>query len=127
MSKLDEIKVDYWEETDLNGQRTVLTCQEVDYHRNGISGIGFHIVKFHDKANGPMVGILFSSPANNWGALKENNTGYCAVFNRDRLKDDDYRFMYNSWRGDVFEPFLRRCIAEYDKEFDKVLKGSPNA
>lgn len=75
---------------------------KVAYHRNGISGIGFHVCTFTMK-DGPrthhMVGVLFEEE------------GACAVFDIDMLKVDNIEFAQgNSWRGDEFEPELRKAI-----------------
>ena len=97
-----------FEHANLRGEESKLTIEEVDYHRNGIGGIGFHIVKFLDHANGPMVAIIFPEP------------GAVAVFNRDRLKEDDTRFFYNSWRGDVYEPYMREALKDNERRWHET-------
>ena len=74
----------------------------IDYHRNGICGAPFHVVLFHDE-HSRKVGILFEPD------------GYCAVFNVDWLHAGDIAFGSNSWRGDRFEPSLRKAVADYQR------------
>jgi hypothetical protein len=74
----------------------------VDHHRNGISGHPFDLVLFRDighKSN-LMLGILFEEPH------------YCAVLDVEKLAAGDIEFGSNSWRGDNYEPFLRRAIEQ---------------
>ena len=91
--------------------------EEIEYHRNGVSGEGFHIVKFISPSDGPMVAILFrgehDEDEDKADKEKEGSNGRCAVFNRDKLKEDDFRFFYNSWRGDHYEPAMRQAIFEH--------------
>lgn len=94
---------------EMRGHTEDLTIEEVDYHRNGVGGIGFHIVKFTQPSEGPMLGIVFPED------------GAVAVFNRDKLKEDEIRFFYNSWRGDVYEPYLREAIRLSE---DKLSNGT---
>lgn len=72
----------------------------IDYHRNGICGAPFHVVLFHEAAS-RKVGIVFDREA------------HCAVLDVDLLHRGDIAFASNSWRGDRFEPALRKSIAEY--------------
>ncbi len=83
-----------------------LDIREVSYHRNGISGNGFHVVQFKFKEDGVslnMIGIVFEEPGN------------VAVFDRQLLSVGIAEFIKNSWRGDRFEPALRRAIKRYEK------------
>ena len=73
----------------------------IDHHRNGIAGAPFHVVLFHD-GDGRKVGILFDREA------------HCAVLDVDKLHAGDIAFGSNSWRGDSFEPDLRRAIARHN-------------
>lgn len=77
---------------------------EVDYHRNGISGIGFNVVRFTDSASAPgeFVAVLFPE------------AGACAVLNVPMLAQGNIAFGEgNSWRGDHFEGALREVIKQY--------------
>jgi len=66
---------------------------EVDYQRNGVSGEGFHVVKFTD-ARGTFIGIIFEASKT------------VAVVNPLDLHDH--------WRGDSFEPGLRAVVANWE-------------
>lgn len=67
------------------------------YHRNGITGNGFHIILFkHDKKE--MVGIVFEE------------SGSVAVLDRGLLSKGEISFGVNSHRGDMFEKALRKAI-----------------
>ena len=86
------------------GEESV-AIEAVAYHRNGIGGAGFHVVTFTDSEAelGPihgaaMVGIVFEEE------------GRVAVFDRVLLGKGEIGFGVNSWRGDHYEPILRRAI-----------------
>ena len=74
---------------------------DIARHRNGIQGAPFDVVLFKD--GGPegsrKVGILFEEPY------------YCAVLDIAKLAAGDIAFASNSWRGDQYEPHLRKAIA----------------
>lgn len=70
---------------------------DIAYHRNGIGGAPFHVILFEDDS-GRKVGIVFDEPY------------HCAVLDVDKLAAGDIAFTSNSWRGDQFEPILRRAI-----------------
>ena len=75
----------------------------VEHHRNGVSGAPFNVVLFTD--HGPhgsrKLGIVFEA------------AHHVAVFDLAKLAAGDIAFGSNSWRGDQFEPRLRRLIAEH--------------
>lgn len=78
---------------------------KVAYHRNGVLGEGFHVCTFYDKEEkANMVGIVFKGP------------GQVAVFNQELLGKGIIEFAVNSFRGDVFEPFLRDAIQKWENE-----------
>ncbi len=83
-----------------------LDIQEIAYHRNGISGLGFHAIRFRWQPEGAknkenFLGILFEEE------------GSCAVIGLDRIESQGVEFAKgNSWRGDYFEPELRKAILE---------------
>ena len=70
------------------------------HHRNGIGGAPFAVILFEDAgAEGSRkVAILFE------------HDGQCAVLDIDKLAQGDIAFGSNSWRGDHFEPSLRKAI-----------------
>ena len=81
-------------------KRRVRKVEQCQTHRNGISGAPFHVLIFNDPDAGRMVGIVFE---------REHHV---AVFNLDKLALGNIAFGENSWRGDVYEPFLRQAIAK---------------
>lgn len=81
-----------------------LTFHQIKYHRNGVSGAPFHVLRFRDEAEGEMLGIVFE------------NRYHVAVLNLDRLDVRDIGFGSNSWRGDKYEPHLRMAIKELEAE-----------
>ncbi len=84
-------------------------------HRNGISGAPFHVVIFHDPDEGRMLGIVFEEKH------------HVAVFNLDKLALGNIAFGVNSWRGDVYEPDLRRAIAENENAIVAEQLGDEEA
>jgi hypothetical protein len=79
----------------------------VDRHRNGIAGEPFHVAIFdedkaaHAEDQGRKVGIVF------------DESGYCAVLDIAKLAAGDIAFGTNSWRGDAYEPLLRKAIRKH--------------
>ncbi|MBC7816370.1 MAG: hypothetical protein IAG10_05705 [Planctomycetaceae bacterium] len=81
-----------------------LHIDHVQYHRNGISGAPFHALIFRDPSIGRMLGIVFEQEH------------HVAVFDLDKLFLGDIAFGSNSWRGDHYEPHLRRPIKQATQE-----------
>jgi hypothetical protein len=95
-----------------------IQVSEVSYHRNGCNGTGFHAVLFTadiemtteeeaerwnipanpGERNAKFLGIVFDKP------------GSCAVICLDHIGKYGVRFGQNSWRGDHYEPELRKAI-----------------
>ena len=77
-----------------------LTIMDFAHHRNGIGGAPFAVILFEEAgAEGSRkVAILFEQD------------GHCAVLDVDKLAQGDIAFGSNSWRGDRFEPSLRKAI-----------------
>ena len=73
---------------------------DFDRHRNGIDGAPFHAALFYDSAdeNTQKVAILFDQPH------------HCAVLDVTKLAQGNIAFGVNSYRGDTFEPALRKAI-----------------
>ena len=80
---------------------------KIEYHRNGVSGEGFHIVNFKMRQDREyervMIAIVFHTPH------------HIAVFDFDKLKEGNFDWLANSWRGDDFEPELREAIRLYEE------------
>src|SRR4051812_14154098 len=76
-----------------------LHIEQLQRHRNGISGAPFHVVLFRDPDEGRMLGVVFDTEY------------HVAVFNLDKLTLGNIAFGVNSWRGDRYEPYLRTAIS----------------
>jgi hypothetical protein len=66
-------------------------------HRNGVCGAPFNVILFDD-GESRKLGIVFDAP------------NHCAVLDLTKLAEGDIAFGSNSYRGDRFEPPLRRVI-----------------
>lgn len=88
-----------------------LTIEAIDFHRNGVTGEGFHVVLFTDVEYGPFVGIVFDEP------------GHVAVLQQEKLSKHVIGSFENAWRGDHFEPILRKAIAEYQQSLFGVERS----
>lgn len=77
-----------------------LTIIDIAHHRNGVCGAPFAVVLFEDAGaeGSSKVAVLFEQD------------GQCAVLDIDKLAQGDIAFGSNSWRGDHFEPSLRKAI-----------------
>lgn len=76
-----------------------LQIENIQHHRNGVCGAPFHVLIFRDPDEGRMLGIVFREDY------------HVAVFNLDKLAVGNITFGVNSWRGDRYEPHLRKAIA----------------
>lgn len=81
-----------------------LRIEQIQHHRNGISGAPFHVLIFRDPDEGRMLGIIFEQEH------------HVAVFNLDKLALGNIAFGVNSWRGDQYEPHLRWFIEQMTQE-----------
>jgi hypothetical protein len=72
----------------------------IAHHRNGVAGAPFDVILFkeHGQEGSRKVGIIFDEPH------------YCAVLDIQLLATGDIAFGSNSWRGDDYEPHLRKAI-----------------
>jgi hypothetical protein len=76
----------------------------IAHHRNGVAGQPFDVILFKEIGQGGSrkVGIVFDEP------------NYCAVLDIGLLAAGDIAFASNSWRGDDYEPHLRKAIKQQD-------------
>ncbi len=81
---------------------------EIAYHRNGISGEGFHAVRFVHRVDGPR------SKPQEFLATVFPAKGHVSVISLDLISSAGVAFGLNSWRGDTFERSLRRAIKKHD-------------
>lgn len=92
-----------------------LRIENIQYHRNGISGAPFHVLIFRDPEAGRMLGIVF------------DGQHHVAVLNLDKLALGNIAFGENSWRGDQYEPHLRKAIVEHQRTLDAESIGGKEA
>ena len=88
-----------------------LHIDNIQYHRNGVSGAPFHVLLFRDPDEGRMLGIVFQQEY------------HVAVFNLDKLALGNIAFGVNSWRGDRYEPHLRKAVVEHERTLDAETPG----
>ena len=88
-----------------------LRIENIQHHRNGISGAPFHVLIFRDPDEGRMLGIVFQQEH------------HVAVFNLDKLAIGNIAFGVNSWRGDQYEPHLRKAIIDHQRTLDAESCG----
>lgn len=74
-----------------------------DRHRNGICGAPFTVAIIEDSESCKLA-ILFDAP------------DHCAVLDLEKLSNGDIAFGSNSYRGDCYEPGLRRMLARLNPE-----------
>ena len=84
----------------------MLKIQQIEYHRNGVCGNGFYVVKFKRNRQN-MLAIVFDTPGN------------VAVFDLNLLAKGNITFGENSWRGDNFEDWLRKELENYEYEMTR--------
>jgi hypothetical protein len=84
-----------------------IKVRAIDYHRNGIGGAPFHVAIFDEDKHADdqcrKVAIIFERP------------DHCAVLDIAKLATGDIAFGSNSWRGDEYEPHLRRAIKRFNQ------------
>lgn len=83
-----------------------LTILNIARHRNGMDGAPFHAVIFRDQEpeGGVKLGIVFEQA---W---------HTAVLDIAKLVGGDIEFGTNSWRGDLYEPHLRKALKQLEAE-----------
>lgn len=95
---------------------------EADWHRNGVSGVGFSVAVVKDPAEGRMLVIDFSGE-------QGSDYGYTAVLNLDMAAEGNiYMFGQgkhaggNAWRGDVLGDQYRPLVkAALDAQYKEML------
>ena len=87
-----------------------ITILKIHRHRNGIGGAPFNAIVFADTGEGASVkvGIVFDA------------SGHTAVLDINKLVECDVAFGSNSWRGDAYEPHLRRAITRYERDHEAL-------
>ena len=80
-----------------------LRIENIQRHRNGVSGAPFYVLLFRDPDESRMLGIVFEQAY------------HVAVFNLSKLTLGNITFGVNSFRGDHYEPHLRNAIALFEE------------
>jgi hypothetical protein len=83
-----------------------LTVKNVEYHRNGISGLPFYVGIVESIEDGKKRDMLVVRFVENADTMTGNVV--CAAF--DLAKLPDIRFMHNSFRGDHFHVAMDEAI-----------------
>lgn len=84
-----------------------LIIENIQHHRNGTCGAPFHVLVFRDPDEGRMIGIVFEQEY------------HVAVFNLDKLAIGNIAFGVNSWRGDRYEPHLRKAVHAFSTSSER--------
>lgn len=83
-----------------------IRVDEVAFHRNGVSGEGFHALLFREREGRhwrKFLASVFEGP------------GVLSVICLDLVAEHGVASFENAWRGDHYEPHLRKAIAEYEE------------
>ena len=84
--------------------KTEIKINNIAHHRNGICGAPFWAITFTDSLYGEFIAAVFEQDY------------HVAVFNIELLAQGNINFGENSWRGDYYEPKLRKAIEDYQKQ-----------
>lgn len=89
----------------INGQKLLA----IDYHRNGITGLPFHVAIIEEregKEHRKMLVIRFLD------GDKDTGQTVCAAFDIKKLAQEEIRFFFNSWRGDYYHELIDKYLAQ---------------
>ena len=81
-----------------------LTVEQIEYHRNGVCGVPFHVVIAKEQGRNMLI-VRFDKKAD-----KRADGVLCAAFDLDLLSKGDIRFGQNSWRGDWYAIEVDKAI-----------------
>lgn len=94
-------------------RHTQKKLKSIAYHRNGISGLGFHVAIVEEKdedGTREMLVIRFPKEAD-----KETGNVVCAAFDFALLDKREIKFFHNSCRGDHYSDFMDAEIEKWEK------------
>ena len=101
-----------------------MRIDKIDYHRNGVGGEGFYVVKFHDRSDSEtddkvcrrdLIAVVF---------VQRDADGYTdaeATIQTCRIAVLEPANVGARWRGDVFAPDIVKAIMRRESA---VLTGS---
>jgi len=80
---------------------------EIAYHRNGVGGNGFYVIKFrhYENLDTTMLAIYFAED-------DKAITGNIAIMDINLLNQGIIG-PENKWRGDMYEPFISEAVKTY--------------
>ena len=104
----------------------------LDYHRNGIMGLGFYVAIVEDMIDGKlhrMAVVRFGATDQEGffsGRQLDNEAGnvVCAVLDIDKLASGDIAFGSNSWRGDHSHEIIDEAIKQRQVDMMQPLAGA---
>lgn len=82
----------------------------IDYHRNGVSGMGFHVLIVKNEGRDMLV-VRFPKESD-----KDAGGVLCAAFDLAKLDERNIAFFENSWRGDHYADLVDPMIDASDFE-----------
>lgn len=85
--------------------RMVRSVEAIASHRNGVSGVPFHVVAFEDAGGRSMVGMAFG-----------HDRMAVGILDRDLLAAGDIAFGSNSWRYESYGPEIRALVDTWEAE-----------
>lgn len=85
--------------------KSTIKVDEVSFHRNGISGEGFHAVLFRERDGRHWRKFLATVFA---------DRGVLSVICLDMLPEHGVNSVFNAWRGDYYEADLRQYITQWE-------------
>ena len=93
-----------------------LKINNIQYHRNGISGEPFYAINFDEKEFGNMIAIVFPKYNEKKDQYENEFNPKVAVFQSKLLGQGNINFGENSFRGDNFSDELIQAINKYKGE-----------
>jgi len=107
-----------------------IRIQNSAYHRNGISGLGFHVVLFqwHDDESDverQMVAVCRPQLDKSGRIARKQFSPDIAVFDVNELREGNIAMARgNSWRGDHFEGPIREYLFRKEQEEIKTWRAT---
>lgn len=92
------------------------TVEKIDYHRNGVGGMGFHVAILKEDGRNMLV-VRFPKEAD-----KDAGAILCAAFDLALLAEGVIEFGHNSWRGDHYNEVVDKRIAADEAAFMATLR-----
>ncbi len=91
------------------------TVRIIDYHRNGVGGLGFHVAIVDEVEDGVKREMLVVRLGHRMNDADAGGV-LCCAFDLSKLDQREIRFFHNSWRGDHYVNAMDKAIANMEKE-----------